>query len=379
MLYMHSSRPSILHRDLKASNILIGENLTNCVICDFGLSRLAEERAALSSVGGNVGTPYTMAPEIMDGSPYTKASDVYSFGIILWEMWTGRIPFHGFKAIQLMFQVYSQGARPPTTPVENIHPELERLMRRCWEQNPEMRPQFDEILDILDEDGLRKEMEDLTLTQVGNGVPVTGHQLMEAVFSGDVALVEQFVKMGVDVNFSDYDRRSPLHIAAAEGYESITRILLNAGADVGVVDRWGYTPLLDAKRCKNHAIKDLLIEFGAKEVELERVKGAEVLIRNTEMMDAINRRDIETVIKCLDDSASATFCDYDHRTPLHLAASEGYPEIAELLIQRGAVLDARDRWGSTPIHDAQRAGHRDVQLMIELSMEKQKLKNRAES
>jgi len=76
MLYLHEK--FILHCDMKSSNVLIDENM-NVKLCDFGLSRRGKIRRK-----GKVGTPNWMAPEIMRGEEYTQASDVYSFGMILW-------------------------------------------------------------------------------------------------------------------------------------------------------------------------------------------------------------------------------------------------------------------------------------------------------
>eukprot|EP00170_Pyropia_yezoensis_P005982 contig_24334_g6000 len=155
MLYLHSSTPVILHRDLKASNILVNKAVSHAVICDFGLSRLSEHAASQSRTGQStgppvpVGTAYTMAPEVMVGDPYTSAADVYSFAVVLWEMWTGRVPFPGLKPIQLMFAV-SEGNRPPLDEADAWCPELADLVRCCWQEAPNERPDFDTILDVLE-------------------------------------------------------------------------------------------------------------------------------------------------------------------------------------------------------------------------------------
>lgn len=155
MLYLHSSTPVILHRDLKASNILVNKAVSHAVICDFGLSRLSEHAASQSRTGQStgppvpVGTAYTMAPEVMVGDPYTSAADVYSFAVVLWEMWTGRVPFPGLKPIQLMFAV-SEGNRPPLDEADAWCPELADLVRCCWQVAPNERPDFDTILDVLE-------------------------------------------------------------------------------------------------------------------------------------------------------------------------------------------------------------------------------------
>jgi serine/threonine protein kinase len=106
MVYLHS-KPHVLHRDLKASNILVNASVTHCVVCDFGLSRVVKDtsgkvEAVSAPRHGTVGTPYTMAPEVIRGERYTRASDVYSFGIVAWEIWTGELPFEGLKPMQIV-------------------------------------------------------------------------------------------------------------------------------------------------------------------------------------------------------------------------------------------------------------------------------------
>jgi CRP-like cAMP-binding protein len=75
--------------------------------------------------------------------------------------------------------------------------------------------------------------------------------LNQAVFDGNVALLQRLVKAGVDVNAGDYDMRRPVHVAASEGNMSAFKILVNAGADLSVRDRWDNSVMEDAKRAKN--------------------------------------------------------------------------------------------------------------------------------
>lgn len=83
-LYLHSSTPGILHRDLKTRNVLVDKLVTHAVLCDFGEGRISD--VGLTGTAGNfpaaVGTARSMAPEVMKREKYTKAADVYSFGIV---------------------------------------------------------------------------------------------------------------------------------------------------------------------------------------------------------------------------------------------------------------------------------------------------------
>jgi len=156
MLYLHSSRPPLLHRDLKASNILIdtavssGVLCSRAIICDFGLSRLetmptqreASEQASL------VGTVATMAPEVISGDRYTAAADVYSFGIVIWELFSGLLPFSGMNPAQVMFSVTARDMRPPIKS-GMMPPEVASLIQRCWRSQPSARPSFLEIVQVI--------------------------------------------------------------------------------------------------------------------------------------------------------------------------------------------------------------------------------------
>lgn len=91
MAYLHGK--NIIHCDLKSSNVLIGENWT-AKISDFGLSQARKcNQKQRRSIASKLGTPQWMAPEVIRNEKYENASDVYSFGIILWELLTCQIPF----------------------------------------------------------------------------------------------------------------------------------------------------------------------------------------------------------------------------------------------------------------------------------------------
>lgn len=228
MFYLHASSPPILHRDLKANNILINRTLTHCVICDFGLSRqFVNEASGLASregkgPGGGVGTPYTMAPEVIQHSAYTPAADVYSFGIVMYEMYTGRFPFPKMKPMQLLFFV-TEGNRPKFFEEDKVPITLRKLIEKCWAQKPEDRPTFEEILTVMTSKELEGAVADLqpsAATAIGGDRTINGslaedelsRRLLEAAYRGRDEIVARLIDRGAKVNYSDYDKRTALHV-----------------------------------------------------------------------------------------------------------------------------------------------------------------------
>jgi serine/threonine-protein kinase len=139
----------VIHRDLKPANIFIVQpkNAPPLVkVLDFGIAKLAadsvddSEQHALTLTGVMIGTPRYMSPEQCDGAHLTPAADVYSLGIILYEMLTGATPFTGASPLAVALQHSSKPPRRPTELVANIPAELERVVLHALEKNPLNRP-----------------------------------------------------------------------------------------------------------------------------------------------------------------------------------------------------------------------------------------------
>ncbi|RGB40482.1 kinase-like domain-containing protein, partial [Rhizophagus diaphanus] len=131
LLGIHKAK--IIHRDLHSGNIFFDQ--IRAYIGDLGISRSAIESNNDNEKYGII--PY-MAPEIFQGQNYTVASDIYSFGMIMWEFMTGRRPFWDeIHDIELMIKV-CDGLRPPI--VTNAPEGYIELMKECWHSDPEKRP-----------------------------------------------------------------------------------------------------------------------------------------------------------------------------------------------------------------------------------------------
>ena len=144
MAYLHSGNPPVLHRDLKSANLLLDESYTTKV-CDFGLSRL---KAQARSMTANCGTVQWMAPEVLANRSYDEKADVYSFGIIVWELLSRECPYEGMTAIQCALAVLNRDKRPEIP--KWCPPGLHALIKSCIKKEPSDRPTFTEIIVALD-------------------------------------------------------------------------------------------------------------------------------------------------------------------------------------------------------------------------------------
>ncbi|XP_041828739.1 mitogen-activated protein kinase kinase kinase 9 isoform X2 [Melanotaenia boesemani] len=151
MHYLHSQAiVPIIHRDLKSSNILIlerveMEDLSNKTlkITDFGLAREWHRTTKMSAAG----TYAWMAPEVIRSSMFSKGSDVWSYGVLLWELLTGEVPFRGIDGLAV---AYGVAMNKLALPIPSTCPEpFARLMENCWNPDPHFRPQFTTVLDQL--------------------------------------------------------------------------------------------------------------------------------------------------------------------------------------------------------------------------------------
>ncbi|EGR32266.1 protein kinase family protein, putative [Ichthyophthirius multifiliis] len=150
MRYLHGIK--VLHCDLKSSNVLIDEN-RNVKLCDFGLSRIKSklnQKKNKIQEAGLIGTPQWMAPEVMRREQYQEHSDVYSFGMILWEMLTRNIPYKGMSHQQIYGTVGYDELYEVPIPKIGI-PRYLKLMKKCLNRLPESRPSFKDIVEEIQE------------------------------------------------------------------------------------------------------------------------------------------------------------------------------------------------------------------------------------
>ncbi|WMV13291.1 hypothetical protein MTR67_006676 [Solanum verrucosum] len=141
MNYLHQN--NIIHRDLKAANLLMDENEV-VKVADFGVARVKAQTGVMTA---ETGTYRWMAPEVIEHKPYDHKADVFSFGVVLWELLTGKIPYEYLTPLQAAIGVVQKGLRP-TIP-KHTPLKLAELLETCWQQDPTSRPDFSAIVDIL--------------------------------------------------------------------------------------------------------------------------------------------------------------------------------------------------------------------------------------
>ncbi|CAN1807241.1 Serine/threonine/tyrosine-protein kinase HT1 [Linum perenne] len=143
MEYIHSR--GVIHRDLKPENILLDEDF-HLKIADFGI---ACEEAYCDMLIDDPGTYRWMAPEMIKKKSYGRKVDVYGFGLMLWEMVAGMIPYEEMNPIQAAFAVVNKNLRPVIPP--KCPAAMKALIEQCWCLQPEKRPEFWQIVKVLEQ------------------------------------------------------------------------------------------------------------------------------------------------------------------------------------------------------------------------------------
>ncbi|EOA29952.1 hypothetical protein CARUB_v10013056mg [Capsella rubella] len=144
MNYLHRCSPPIIHRDLKSSNLLVDRDWT-VKVADFGLSRIKHETYLTTKSGK--GTPQWMAPEVLRNESSDEKSDIYSFGVVLWELATEKIPWENFNSMQVIRAVGFMDQRLDIP--KDIDPCWISLTESCWHSDTKLRPTFQELMEKL--------------------------------------------------------------------------------------------------------------------------------------------------------------------------------------------------------------------------------------
>ncbi|XP_070660809.1 potassium channel SKOR isoform X2 [Malus domestica] len=228
---------------------------------------------------------------------------------------------------------------------------------------------FTSILDIYFYDGRKilnnllegkaprmKQLESDITFHIGKQEAEFALKVNSAAYHGDLFQLKGLIRTGADPNKTDYDGRSPLHLAALKGHEDITLFLIQEGVDINIKDNFGNTPLLEAIKNRNDRVSSLLIQQGAS-LNIDNA--------GSFICTSIARGDADLLKRLLAYGIDPNSKDYDHRTPLHVAASEGLFIMAKLLLEAGASVFSKDRWGNTPLDEGRMCGNKNLIKLLE--------------
>jgi glutaminase len=216
-----------------------------------------------------------------------------------------------------------------------------------------------------------------------NPIQLRARQVNEMIWAaskGDVGAIQDQSRRDGAVSRSDYDRRTPLHLAAAENKPQVVRYFIDEAQrsaipfHINSQDRWGGTPLDDAYYHGHTEIIALLEAAGAvrgrsrnpvaETPAYHPIGGVYESTKTDELIWAASLGDLAAVRRLVAQGVPLDQGDYDHRTALHLAAAEGHLDVVRYCMAHGVPTDPRDRWGNTPIDDARRHGHDAVAELL---------------
>lgn len=184
-------------------------------------------------------------------------------------------------------------------------------------------------------------------------------RLCAACAKDDIATAQRLLSSSsIDVSRGDYDRRTPLHIAAGRGHKALATLLIASNADVSARDRSGRTPLFEALQNGQDALVALLESHGAP---LNVLNLTDSLCAAAAKGSGVE--ELRYLIKGAEGELSSLSDDHG-RTPLHVAAAAGHAEHVKLLIEAKANLNSIDAYGGTPLLDAFRNGHQTCSELL---------------
>ncbi|KAG8887436.1 hypothetical protein FRB99_004263, partial [Tulasnella sp. 403] len=139
--YLESKK--VIHGDIKAANILVSPD-HHALLCDFGLSKLVSV-VTQKPLKGAGSTPW-QSPEILKNEPKSYASDIYAFGMTIYEVLTGNLPFHDHQPTAIVNAVVYENKRPNKPQLRGSHQYLWDIAERCWKVDPDDRPSIQTVL-----------------------------------------------------------------------------------------------------------------------------------------------------------------------------------------------------------------------------------------
>lgn len=398
----HAHRRGVIHRDLKPANILLDASGA-ARISDFGVAQVIRAETSFTRYGDIIGTPQYMAPEVMNSQPADPRADIYSFGVIAFEILTGQAPYRANTFWELAEQV-CEGRAPVILELRPDVPEaLASLIQRCLRVNKAERvSSFSEILaeypfPLRGESA--SEMPQRMSAELHSAVtdePVGFNRIVRrrmqqhferllsaAIWSSLILLLllppqlnpDASHKYATAVVYLERQVGRPLEslrlLAAmpidmvwpevAWSYQPMgafySTTFVAAGYPTGIKTADGGTPLHGSVRTVNLGLSKRLLEAGAD-------PNAQMPDGSTPLLLAILGNDSATAERLLKYGASPNISRRDGLTPLMLAASRGRVELVSKLLQAAADATRIDQKGSSALHYAIRAGSAEVVSLL---------------
>lgn len=237
------------------------------------------------------------------------------------------------------------GAKPIDNARENGHKRVMQVLIRNGAENEERSISRSEVLSM---------------------------ELMQYSANGFDDMVKESLIAGASSKFADYDKRTPLHLACAEGHYDVAALLLLNGAEPMFEDRFGSTPMDEAVKNGHMEMVRLLKRYGGtKPAHLMSKEDADYQY-GMDLINHASRGRSSNVSYLIEHGAIVNYADYDKRTALHLACVEGHVEVVKLLVAAGADVHFKDRWDVTPLDEATKNNQTDVVEVITLEDAKNK-------
>ncbi|KMS99189.1 hypothetical protein BVRB_2g047040 [Beta vulgaris subsp. vulgaris] len=215
---------------------------------------------------------------------------------------------------------------------------------------------FDNLLEGNDGKYNLKQVESDIASHIGKQESELALKVNNAAYHGDLYQIKNLLNAGADMNKTDYNGRSPLHIAAARGCEEIILLLVKEGVRINEKDNFGNTPLLEAVKNGNDKAAALLYREGAR-LDVKDV--------GSFLCTAVLGGDVDYLRRILANGIDPNSKDYDYRTPLHVACSQGLYLMAKVLVEAGAYVTLKDRWGNTALDEAWMCGNKNLIKLLE--------------